>query len=485
VGFADYHLSAPLAAALQALGWQDTDRLVRETAPSAARGHSLLVTTPPSARYAVPTLAGLFSRCAAGGPITLLACPESSLHEWAAAVAPLAQAAGLSFHMAAGASRAARRTKAGGADVLVAPPRVLLALQRRSALKIEPEAPPQLVLAWPELFEPEDDLEPLMQDLPKTAQHILITTDPNAVQSLVQRHLWKAPAFGDAPRRLTDAVCKRVRTVVVPWDQRAAAIPALLEVLDPATVAIWVADPATEVALGARIRCEIPEASTVSGDAPPADLIVAYDLPSAERLEQLAAAGSVVLMVPPLAAPYVGRMAPGHGSLRLPGVLEAKKSEAATRRTGIAQAIEAGPPGGALLALAPLFERYEPTAVAAALYQLWTQPGERAPVPAPAAPAQPFGDIPATAKLWVGIGKKDNVTANDLVATLTREVRVDRADIGKIDIRELYTLVELPARDIERIGRAVNGLTIKKRRVTARVDRGRAGRTGGPSRRAD
>jgi ATP-dependent RNA helicase DeaD len=180
-------------------------------------------------------------------------------------------------------------------------------------------------------------------------------------------------------------------------------------------------------------------------------------------------------------------MAPGHGPLRLPGVLEAEKSEAATRRTGIAQAIEEGPPAGALLALAPLFERYEPTAVAAALYQLWTQPGEQAPAPAPApaAPAQPFGDIPATAKLWVGIGKKDNVTANDLVATLTREVRVDRNDIGKIDIRELYTLVELPAKDIERIGQALNGLTIKKRRVNARVDRGKAGRTGGPSRRAD
>jgi len=485
VGFADYHLSAPLAAALQALGWQETDRLVRETAPSAARGHSLLVITPPAARYAVPTLAGLLSHCVSGGPTTLVVCPESSLNEWAAAVAPLAQAAGLSFHMATGAARAARYARAGGADVLVAPPRVLLALQHRSALKFEPATPPQLVLAWPELLESPDDLEPLMQDLPKTSQRILITSDPEGAQQLAQRYLWKAPAFGEPPRALPDPAGRRVRTVIVPWDQRAAAIPPLLELLDPGSVVIWVADQATEVALGARMRCEIPEARTVSGDAPPADLIVAYDLPTAERLEQMTAAGSVVLMVPPLAAPYLKRLAPGHGSVRLPGILETEGSEAATRRAGIAQAIEAGPSGGALLALAPLFERYEPVAVATALYQLWTQAGGHSPPVERAAPVESFSDIPATAKLWVGIGRKDNVTANDVVATLTREVRVERGSIGKIDIRELYTLVELPAQDVERIGQALNGLTIKKRRVTARVDRGRTARTGGPARRSE
>jgi hypothetical protein len=54
---------------------------------------------------------------------------------------------------------------------------------------------------------------------------------------------------------------------------------------------------------------------------------------------------------------------------------------------------------------------------------------------------------------------------------------VDRGKIGKIEVRELYTLVELPARDIEQIAGQVNGLMIRRRRVTARVDRG--GKVGG------
>jgi ATP-dependent RNA helicase DeaD len=73
------------------------------------------------------------------------------------------------------------------------------------------------------------------------------------------------------------------------------------------------------------------------------------------------------------------------------------------------------------------------------------------------------------------VGQKDGVTPDDLVAALIREAGVNRGAIGKIEIRQLYSLVELPARQIEAIGQALNGVSIRRRRVTARVDRG-AGR---------
>jgi hypothetical protein len=139
--------------------------------------------------------------------------------------------------------------------------------------------------------------------------------------------------------------------------------------------------------------------------------------------------------------------------------------ESAVRRATIVRALEEKPPTAAVLALAPLFERFDPTAVAAALYDLWTsQVAATAPVASP--------EVPATAKLWVGIGKKDGATANDLMAALTREARIDRKAIGRIEVRELYCLVELPAQDVERAAALVNGLAIRKRRVSARVDRG-------------
>jgi ATP-dependent RNA helicase DeaD len=87
--------------------------------------------------------------------------------------------------------------------------------------------------------------------------------------------------------------------------------------------------------------------------------------------------------------------------------------------------------------------------------------------------------------MFVGVGKSDGATANDLVAVLTREVRVAREKIGRIEIREAYSLVELPAPDVERIASALNGATIRRKRVVARVDRGRArpaSRAGGRAR---
>jgi ATP-dependent RNA helicase DeaD len=84
-----------------------------------------------------------------------------------------------------------------------------------------------------------------------------------------------------------------------------------------------------------------------------------------------------------------------------------------------------------------------------------------------------------TAKIYVGVGKKDGATVNDLVAVLTKEVRVERGKIGRVELRDSYALVELPAPEAEGIARALTGSTIRRKRVTARVDRGSAKPTRG------
>jgi ATP-dependent RNA helicase DeaD len=127
--------------------------------------------------------------------------------------------------------------------------------------------------------------------------------------------------------------------------------------------------------------------------------------------------------------------------------------------------LETGKPDRALLTLAPLFERHDPAAVAAALFDLWTS---SSPAEAPSR----VPDIPATAKLFVGVGKKDGATANDFVAVLTKDLRVERGKIGRIELREAYSLIEIPAQDAEKVALALNGVTIRRRKVTARVDRG-------------
>ena len=61
--------------------------------------------------------------------------------------------------------------------------------------------------------------------------------------------------------------------------------------------------------------------------------------------------------------------------------------------------------------------------------------------------------------------------ANDLVAVLTKEVRVPKDQIGRIEVRDNYMLVELPAGAASRIADALSGREIRRKRITAKLDR--------------
>jgi ATP-dependent RNA helicase DeaD len=86
--------------------------------------------------------------------------------------------------------------------------------------------------------------------------------------------------------------------------------------------------------------------------------------------------------------------------------------------------------------------------------------------------AGPAADLSGTAKIYVGLGKKDGATANDFVAVLTKELRFERGKIGRIELRDAYSLIEVPAPDAEKLAGALNGVTLRRKRLTARVDRG-------------
>jgi ATP-dependent RNA helicase DeaD len=237
----------------------------------------------------------------------------------------------------------------------------------------------------------------------------------------------------------------------------------LVEVMDPASVAVWTADRSRHGDIARVLPRGDPSVKVVTGDAPQAAVVIAFDLPAPDRLRQLLTAGDVVLLVPPGTESYVEGVASPRRPVRLPGLVDAVTAGAAARRATIVRSIEEQRPEAALLTLAPLFERYDPAAVAAAVYQLWTSS---------APPTPPVPELPGTAKIYVGIGKKDGATVNDLVAVLTKDIRVDRGKIGRVELRDAYSLVELPAQEVEQVASSLNGVTIRRKRITARVDRG-------------
>ena len=458
--FQDLHLKPPFAAALERLGWNPEDAAARETAPTAARGHNLVASAPPVPAYAAPALAGLLSRLGDGGRALLLA-PPGQLDEWGGLAHALAQDAGIRVQVAHGTSRAMRRLKANAVDLVITTPETALTLLTRSALSMD--ALTSLFLAWPESWGEEDSITALMQDLPKETQRVIYTAAPDRVEALVERYARKALTSGGPA--LEAAASGPVRTVGISWARRVPALAELVELLDPASMVIWTADRSHHAAIAQAVALAEPELRLVTGDAPKAETIVAFDLPTAERLQQLAKAGEVVLLVPPGTESFTARIATPRRPLALPGIVDTVSAAAASQRGAIVRALEAGTPDRAFLVLAPLFERHDPVAVAAALFDLWTSSG-------PAEPAARVPDIPATAKLFVGVGKKDGATANDFVAVLTKDLRVERGKIGRIELREAYSLIEIPAQDAEKVALALNGVTIRRRKVTARVDRG-------------
>jgi ATP-dependent RNA helicase DeaD len=465
------HLNESVAEALTALGWAADDPRVRETVPTAARGHNLAVVTPPGPAYGGPALAGLVSRLAVGGAQgpALVLCPEAELDGWGSLVKTLIKGTHLRLEVGRGVARAARRLRAGTLDLLVATPETAAALAGRGTLKGQDvEA---VVIAGPDRWPDREVVVPLMQDLPKERQRILLVAVADQAGDLVERYARKALVLGAPPADATALAAGPVRTVGVAWERRSAALADLLEVLDPQSLVVWTADRSHHGAIATALPAGDVSIRVVTGDAPKADVVVAFDPPDAARLRQLLTAGQVVLLVPPGAEAHTDRLASPRRPLRLPGPADEAADAAAARRAAIARALDAGRPDAALLALAPLLERYDAAAVAAAVYDLWVEAGVKPAAPAsPAAVAAESG----TTKIFVGVGRSDGATPNDLVAVLTKEVRVAREKIGRIELRDGYSLVELPAQEAERIASALNGTTIRRKRVVARVDRGPA-----------
>lgn len=477
---------------------------LRGTLPTVERGHNCVLVLPPSPAAARPVIETLVGRLG-NGVRGLLLVPPAAVGEWGRLAYAAAEGRGLRVEAALTSSRALRELRSGSLDLLVAPPATVLELLERSALK--PDQLGVLLLAQPETWAEHPVLTPLMQDLSDEAQRVIITSDPAAAEDLIERYARKALLGGMQPAPAAGPV----RAVGTRWAGRAAALADLFQLLDPVTATIWIADDADRAAVEAAVQVDGTNIQVVTGDIPAADLIVAWDLPSPARLALMVEAGDTVLFVPPGTERYVERITSGLRSLRLPGFMEQLAAATADERLRIRAELESGDPSGALQALAPLFERYEPARVAAALYALWQQGHQGRPdsrtagrhdertvsrqdtrasshhegIPdehdAMGPGRQPGGPQGPTAKIWVSVGKREGVTPADLVGALTRELKVDRTGIGRIELRDSFCLVELPAPEAERIAQALSGKTIRRVRVSARLDRGQSAGERGPS----
>lgn len=425
-----------------------------------SRAQNLLVIAPPAPAYAEGALETLRGQVAVGEPGLILAlAPAASLAEWTLLLRRLPP--GVRAVVATGTRQAARALRSDPPlHLLVVSPATAVALRERSVL--DPAGVRAVLAAWPELWDDIEALTVVLQDVAREAPRAVVTSDPGAIQGLIERHAWRATTSGDTAQTLPPS--GPVRTVPVAWGRRVATLPELIERLDPASLAIWMANDARAGEVTAALAGSAIPVQVGTSALEPAEHVIAFDPPTAAELARLLATGQVTLLVPPGTEAWIARIAAPRTPLLLSAALEAADADLARRRASIDRAVREAPLWPGHLALAPLFERHDPAAVAAALYGLWA-----AAAPRPAATAGPEpGD---TVRIWVGAGRRDHVGVSDLVGLLTGELKVDRASIGKVDLRESFTLVEVPAAGAERIASALGGRTLRGRRLTARVDR--------------
>ena len=121
-----------------------------------------------------------------------------------------------------------------------------------------------------------------------------------------------------------------------------------------------------------------------------------------------------------------------------------------------------------LVALEPLLARYDAAEIAAAALALLRKKTTTASPAQPHRAAAQATGTPSWAKLFITVGERDGLEKGDLLGAITGEAGIDGAAVGRIDIKESHSVVEVHDAVARNVIQALNGTSIKGR--SARVD---------------
>lgn len=126
-------------------------------------------------------------------------------------------------------------------------------------------------------------------------------------------------------------------------------------------------------------------------------------------------------------------------------------------------------------ALAFLLRRKERVSAGAAPRSDVGAARSRVSQPTPGSEIPDAGAPRSFVRLFLSVGSKDGIGPGELLGAITGEAEIQGGQVGKIELRDTFSRVEVDTGVAERVIRALNGTTIRGRSVRADYDRG-AGR---------
>lgn len=378
------------------------------------------------------------------------------------------------------------------------PPTALLELVRASQIKLDGVR--SLVLAWADQMLEENGgeaLETLMAEIPREADRVMVVHRPTKeTDALLERYLRRARRIDASSGEDTGPAVTRAQYVSVSRASRPAALRRLLDDLNPHTAAVYIRSDDSELEVKRTLR-ELgygrdTEEIAITRGAPPdkAELVILYDVPG-NRQELRAAAGigptarRVVAFVEPRQLAGLRAIAGDSAisALTLSGATTAARSREDRAREEIAAILAEEVPARELLALEPLLEQHDGIEIAAAALRLLTRERERPSL----ARAGQESTAPRTgrdgewASLFINIGSRDGATVNDIVGAITGHADFPRDAVGKVEMRDAHSLVQVTAALATTIASRLTGTSIRNRRVIARIDTGRPAKSARPA----
>ncbi len=531
--FGELGLPPELVDALAAEGIERPTPLQRDVIPLLRRRNNALVRAGPGSGTLVAYGAPLLECIAAESTVpraVVLAASGAAAGALATSLARLAMSTGHAVAALGSPWAAPERS-----DILFATAPDLLAAVRNSRLRLEDLR--ALVVDGAATIQRSDgleDLETLIGFVPAVAQRVVISSPVTPeVRAFARAHARKAgyvagsgvpPGREAGPIRgiLHYRICRRndadlVRTVSEVLEQGARHVLVFCASDDHAADvgdllslhgfhAGAPGDASTTVWLASRVDdAEPPVLSGIADAGSVATLSADVPVGAGELRHRHALGASAAVLVLHREVAHLKAIAAEAGyrlqPLPTPPRADAH-SEFERRRSQLLRILEEEDLASEMLLLDPLFERHDPVEVAAAASRLAGRAaknpsarrsradGEARSAAHSAAPSDAV-QLPVRAQAWVrlfvSVGSRDGIGPGELLGAAVDQAGIERAQVGRIEIQETFTRVEIRQQVAEKVVRALNGTTLGGRAV--RVDyhrepaRGPSRSRGGSSRR--